>query len=579
MSSTSRASRWQERQHRLRVGLLLDSTQVPSWVGQTIAEIAASEIAELRLVVLNSAAGSRQPSELAKIWRRRRHLLYEFYARLDKRLLPPAHDPFSRTSISGLTDGITTLEVRPRRARFSDELPDAAVDQIFSHQLDVILRFGFRILKGRILQAARFGVWSYHHDDPDVIRGGPPGFWEVMEAHAATGSVLQVLTEQLDAGRVLYRSWSPTHRRSVIRNRAHVYWTAASFVGRALRHLATHGDLPDPPREKVWRLYDSRLYRKPSNAQAAVVIGRFGVRAVAEWAADRISRKQWFLAYRLENSEDVSRPTAPSLELFRFRPLIPPPDRFWADPFPVRHDGQYFIFFEEYDYGRRRGHLRALRIDRELGPRRSVAVLEEPFHLSHPFLFRHRGELFLVPESAAAGQVRVYRCTGFPNRWTLESTLLDGVPAVDATLHREGNEWWMFANMAPEGASHPHDELHLFHALDPLGPWGPVSGNPVKSDARGARPAGSLFRWRGHLYRPAQDCSGRYGRAVVFQRVLRLDHHGYAEEAVARIEPQWFPGLLANHTINREGPLTVVDGMRRRWGWVPDGAGRMHLAT
>src|SRR5207253_8229013 len=48
------------------------------------------------------------------------------------------------------------------------------------------------------------------------------------------------------------------------------------------------------------------------------------------------------------------------------------------------------------------------------------------------------------------------------------------------------------------------DELHLFHAERLTGDWQPHPRNPVKSDARSARPAGSLFVRDGALYRPAQ---------------------------------------------------------------------------
>jgi transcriptional regulator GlxA family with amidase domain len=39
------------------------------------------------------------------------------------------------------------------------------------------------------------------------------------------------------------------------------------------------------------------------------------------------------------------------------------------------------------------------------------------------------------------------------------------------------------------------DELSLFYAESPLGPWTPHPRNPVKSDVRGSRPAGGLFEW------------------------------------------------------------------------------------
>jgi hypothetical protein len=145
--------------------------------------------------------------------------------------------------------------------------------------------------------------------------------------------------------------------------------------------------------------------------------------------------------------------------------------------------------------------------------------------------------------------------------------LLDGLYAVDATLAEVDGRWWMFANVGVEGALN-YDELCIFHAPSPLGPWTPHRRNPVKSDARSARPAGRLFHWNGDLYRPAQDCSGAYGSAIVINRVLRLTASEFREEPVSRIEAKWAPNLHGVHTVNTAAGISVIDVLvrRRRFG-------------
>jgi hypothetical protein len=236
----------------------------------------------------------------------------------------------------------------------------------------------------------------------------------------------------------------------------------------------------------------------------------------------------------------------------------------------VARDGAHFVFVEELVHRggvAKRGHISVFEIDGAGNLSSPVPVLERPYHLSYPFVFDWRGETFMVPESAAHRAVELYRCASFPGEWTQEAVLLDGVRAVDATLHRDGDCWWMFVNIAAEEATHPHDELHLFSASSPLGPWRPHRRNPVRSDARGARPAGRLFAWRGELYRPGQDCSRLYGHAIRIHRVRHLDPDDYVEEPVATIHPGWRPGLVAAHTWNRDGRLAVIDGMRRIGRW------------
>jgi hypothetical protein len=175
----------------------------------------------------------------------------------------------------------------------------------------------------------------------------------------------------------------------------------------------------------------------------------------------------------------------------------------------------------------------------------------------------------MIPESVHDSGVDLYRATRFPYEWEHHARLLDGVRAVDATLFEADGRWWMFTNIAQRGAaawSDWNEELHLFHAPTPLGPWTPHRRNPVKSDVRSSRPAGKLFRLDGALYRPSQDCSERYGCAITVNRVERLDADEFREVEVSRIEPRWSPELVGTHTLNHADGLTVIDGReRQRW--------------
>jgi hypothetical protein len=170
----------------------------------------------------------------------------------------------------------------------------------------------------------------------------------------------------------------------------------------------------------------------------------------------------------------------------------------------------------------------------------------------------------MVPETAANRTIELYRSTAFPFEWKLEKVLMTGVRATDATLAEVDGTWWMFASIAEHSIP---DELYLFSAPSPLGPWTPHPRNPVKSDVKGSRPAGGLFNWNGELYRPAQNSSGRYGYAISINRVTQLDQQGFHEEHVSSILPNWNKKLVATHTISIAGDLTVVDCLVRRSRW------------
>ena len=116
----------------------------------------------------------------------------------------------------------------------------------------------------------------------------------------------------------------------------------------------------------------------------------------------------------------------------------------------------------------------------------------------------------------------------------------------------------MFVTIQHHGNS-TDDELHLFYSSDPFGEWTAHPLNPIELDVRSARPAGSLFRERGRLFRPAQDCSARYGSAISIKEIRCMTTDNYEETEVARILPDWAIGAHATHTVNQASGVTVYD--------------------
>jgi len=143
----------------------------------------------------------------------------------------------------------------------------------------------------------------------------------------------------------------------------------------------------------------------------------------------------------------------------------------------------------------------------------------------------------------------------------LDRVLLDGVAASDATFLEHGGRWWLFATIKRPGGS-SWDELCLFHAPERFGPYAPHPLNPVARDVRRGRPAGRILERDGRLFRPAQDSSGHYGRALALMEITRLDPEGYAERPACRLEAALAPGSFCLHAFEAQGSLEVVDGQR-----------------
>jgi hypothetical protein len=410
-----------------------------------------------------------------------------------------------------------------------------------------MLRFGFRIIKGEILEAARYGMWSLHHDDNRSYRGGPALFWEIYERNPESGTILQVLTDELDGGKVLYRSISATNFASLYKNRRETYWKSAEFMMRRLADLHQDGwaSLQALDTYSEQNTYARGIYRRPTNRQM--------LRFLAKTYGYRLRQKvlstldeQWVLAFRRRGSND------------RFTIVDPPADRFYADPFLAERDGRTFVFFEDYSHAEGKGTIACAEL-RASGMGEPQTVLAGPDHLSYPSLFQWRGDWFMLPETGARRRLEFWRARRFPDEWALESVAFNGVDACDATVWEHDGTWWMFVTLCVAGGPRA-DEVSLFYAPTPLGPWHPHRANPVVSDATHARSAGALYREGELLIRPSQDARGGYGQAITLNRIDRLTPRDYRETAIGSIQPTWHPRVRGTHTIARSTMFEVIDG-------------------
>ena len=556
---------------KLRTGLLVDGPELPAWAHRMIEIIKQSEYAEIALVVQNTPPPDRGPVPLSRKIAAKiksgevRSTAIRLLLTASERFLvgKPGDLPDASKKIDStdLFRGVDVIKVCPRRHQFSDYIEADDLARIQARDIDVLIRLGFRILRGDILRAARYGVWSYHHGDNMSYRGGPHGYWEVMESSPETGSMLQILSEDLDNGRVLYRSFSATHPMSLEDNRSNVQWKALHFIPRKLKELYEQGEgdffarVEEENAHPIF--YDRRLYTAPTNVERCILLWKKLLEKCKRKWRDTLYRKQWFLLFDI--GEDIST------SLWRFKYLMPPKDRDWADPFIVSRAHNYYIFIEEYPYATRKGHISVIVMSREGTFAPPVPVLKASYHLSYPFVFMFENEIYMIPESRMNRTIDLYKCVAFPYKWQFEKTLMKDCGAADTTLCQWQSKWWMFVNQSETREASSSDELFLYYSDTPLSNnWTPHPRNPIVSDTKSARPAGRLFVRKGRLYRPSQNCSGHYGRGLNISEITRLTETEYEEKIVSRVEPKWDRNVISTHTLNYEAGLTIVDGQRWR---------------
>jgi hypothetical protein len=544
----------------LRVGVMVNSLTCPRWVAKIIEDIQNSSFAQVVLVVRNAAP----PTGPKKSFRQRlktywTHSLFERYRRWDRSRHVAEMDAFADTDLASTFKGIPIVAAKPVQKGFVDRFTPEDVAQVRAANLDVLFRFGFRIIRGEILSCAKHGIWSFHHGDNREYRGAPPGFWEMHERNPVTGSILQVLTEELDGGRVIYRSLSATDFRSLYLTLNPMYWKTAAFALRRLRDLHRNGwsfisaleEFNEPD------TYKKGIYKTPGTPVMVRFLARLFLRKLVQKTRSLFlkERTQWFVACRPR----VGSRTALT-DQTEFRVAEMPRGRFYADPALLETAGKTYLFFEDFDFSNDRAGISCAEVGNqgELGA--AFAVLNKDYHLSYPFVFEHQGKIYMIPETRAHNTIELYRAIEFPGKWEFVKNLAENVRAVDSTVFPHEGKLWLFANMAEPGAS-TFDELHVFYADSLEGDLTAHPKNPVVSDVRRSRPAGALFFEGEKLIRPSQDCTLRYGRALVLNQVTTLSTTEYRETPVGRIESGWRRGSICTHTYNRSGRFEVLDGM------------------
>ena len=552
----------------LRIGLLLDSRErISASFARIIADIQASNFADIKLLIVKkstSAPANASNSGVSRFLRPllnpklRRQLLYTLYLRLDARKRT-ASDPLAEIDCKDLLAGIETIEVEPVGQKFVHRFPEEALEQIRAKNLDVLIRFGFNILHGGILKAARYGIWSFHHGDNEFYRGGPAHFWELYEGSPLSGVLLQVLSEELDAGLVLGKSLFATEGGwSVSQNRFTPYWGSTDLMIRKLNELHRGGWEYVLEKALPAASYKGKrkIYKAPANSEVIRWLAPVFLKKAISYPFRRPTVQHWKIACRMNG-----RPLHASLpepDFSGFSWIEPPKGRFWADPFAFEHDGQYWAFFEDYSYKEKRAGIACapVSMDGKLGP--PQVCLENPgHHYSYPHVFRAGSEIFMVPESVDSNAVSLFRCRQFPNQWSKDAVLLEG-KFVDTTIWEHEGLWWLMttsANPSSRGGA-----LLLFYADSPRGKWQFHPANPISTDIRNNRGAGCVFRYDNRLIRPSQSGAPSYGYSISFNEITALSKQHYQERPIRTVTPEHWPGISGIHTYNRTGNVELIDG-------------------
>jgi hypothetical protein len=458
-------------------------------------------------------------------------------------------DHFKNYNLKNVISQSVYIEPQISKSGFVYRHSNENIYSVKSLNLDLIIKCCSGILRGEILNSSKLGLISLNYADTRIIRGGPEAFWEVYLKHEATGFVIQQLTEELDGGNVLMRGRFPT-RNFYLLNQASLFRKSNYYLLSLLNEIAITRSLP-PSKES--QPYFNKLFKMPNLANQFTYTSGQAASIAKKIATRFLLRKDYRFGVAFARSDWKN------LVLWRSNRIENPPNHFLADPFVVTEGGGDFCFVEDYDYQTRKGCISVYELKVKTAERLGEAIVE-PFHMSFPYIFRFEEKLYMCPETAENGDIRLYECVNFPLQWKLVKTLMENVSAADTMIFEKDGLWWLFTNIDPVKTNDHCSELYLFYSENPLSnDWTSHRKNPLFIDSFKARNAGILFH-EGSIFRVAQKQGFMiYGKQVSINKIDILTKQDYCESKFCSVEPNFFANIKGTHHLHSNNCVSVFD--------------------
>jgi hypothetical protein len=437
------------------------------------------------------------------------------------------------------------------------------IKMINNRNFDLFINLGSGLHHNKLLKIPKYGVWFLQLGDVKKYQGKPEGFWEVINNSDETGTSLQIVLGERRNIYTAYQSFSLTDKDSVHRNLNRCYWKALSFIPDKIKALHNYGDEyffnEIVEKSNYQWTYTNRNYKIPSNSEMFWIIFKILIRKMSRKLFYYFYFYQWSLLYSIENSSGMKKP------FYSYNKIIPPKDRFWADPHIIKKGDKYYIYFEEFIYKQKKGFISCIEMDSKGNYSKPIKVLEKDYHMSYPFIIEDDGEVYMIPETKSNKTIEIYKCTEFPYKWEFVTNLMEDIAAVDATILYTDGKYWLFANVVRNEGASSFDELFLFSSDKLVSKnWISHPQNPILSDVKKSRPAGQIIRSNNNFFRPSQNCSKYYGFGMKINQILTLTADSYKETEVESIFPDWGNNIIATHTLNSVDNLTFIDGLLKR---------------
>lgn len=545
---------------KLRIGILVDDNRIPMWAYRMIKTLEMEGVSELVLALRVNAESTKQNNLARNLFKNSSELFFNscnFWDRKINKCIPNAFETRSLKDLLSVNSPFINLQLS------NGKVEKQSLEEIKKYELDILLILSNEYFHPHLYPIARLGAWSFQQFESGGKHRDLTGIREVLQGIEETEITLHATFGGHKKRLVLNKTSFSTDPFSLNRNKNTFYWKASAIIPLKIKELNELGEelffkkmktINDLP-----HFNSKKANTVPSNKEMLVYAPKLMLLKLLDKFDLTFNFHQWILLFKIGTIDKVST------DLSKFQKIIPPRDRFWADPFILKREDKYYIFFEELIYRDNKGYICLIEMDQLGNYTEPIKILEQNYHLSYPFLIEDENELFMIPESKQNNTIELYKCKQFPLKWELEKVLMNNIKAVDTTILFQDNKYWLFCNITNSDTPLAQDELHLFYS-DKLtnDKWIKHPKNPIASDFKRSRPAGKIFKHKNKLYRPAQNGLKHYGYGIAINQIVELTENSYREELIDSIFPEWEKDVIGTHTINSVNRLTVIDALIKR---------------
>lgn len=541
----------------LNLAILFESEEIFLWQYRILEKLFKSEYAQIKLFILKEEDSKN--STISKY-----PLFYLFHEKLDSFLFRKIIDFNKKVNVVDLYK--TTPVIKASKKNNTNRFLYSDSNEICSYNLDLILNFGNQTTNDELAEFCKLGVLTYLISNQIKNINSPSCYWEVIKMMSEIEISIQLKKANNECDYEVFRTGILPYPNSININRNNAYDLASLLIPRIIQKISIGGNayLSEIMNKGLKTVNDNisdhldNEFPSSFNAISNLFFIFFN------FLKKKLLYKKtghWFLFFKLNKKNEFFPPDPRSLKVLNSSKY-----KFWADPFVVSENGFHYVFVEEYMFKTQKGHISVLKLDDDGNLLSCDIIIEKPFHMSYPHVFSHEGSYYMIPETGSNKTIQLYKCFDFPSKWVFSKNLLENIHAKDSTIFYFKKKWWLFVSIIENTkASLSYNELFLYYAEDLFSSeWQYHPMNPIVSDHKLSRPAGAIYMHDNKIYRPSQDCSGIYGRALNINCITKLNETEYEEVMISKTEPLWDKRIKGIHTYNFNEKIIIMDAFSFR---------------